>query len=62
MGSHLNDLQPGYPLGEVSIVSKVAGWGGDQKIIFELYALVAVYRYVDILFIIARSYYILSLW
>ena len=62
MGSHLNDLQPGYPLGEVSIVSKVAGWGGGQKIIFELYALVGVYRYVDILFIIARSYYILSLW
>ena len=62
MGSPLNDLQPGYPVGEVSIVSKVAGWGGGQKIIFELYALVAVYRYVDILFIIARSYYIFSLW
>ena len=62
MGSHLNDLQPGYPVGEVSIVSKAAGWVGGQKIIFELYALVAVYRYVDILFIIARSYYILSLW
>ena len=49
-------------MGEVSIVSKVEGWVGGQKIIFELYALVAVYRYVDILFIIARSYYILSLW
>ena len=49
-------------MGEVSIISKAGGWDGGQKIIFEFYALVAVYRYVDILFIIARSYYILLPW